>query len=338
MRQSDIPAHHKAYAICRHDRDPAKACEIIVRPTPIPRPNEALVKNRYAGVNAIYDYGLICGAIQRDDAVLPTPFGFESLGEVVAVGERADLHVGDVVVSNRFGCGYAEYFSASAEDLVRVPAMDPRFLALWPTGISAWIALHRTGAMTEGENVFVSAGAGGFGHIAVQLAHHANNRVVTTCSSEAKAQRLRRLGVDVVNYRDVDLAAVLPQYFPDGIDLVLDTVGGAVFDTLVANLANHGRLVSAGFSSDTPNPQPVLASRIYAELYWKSASVRAFMNPLHKSEHPLALATLINLLDRDELEVWLHKPSFKGLESITEAISCLRSGANIGKVMIEFSN
>ncbi len=334
MSQS-LPTKYPALHIKQYAADPAHAVELRDVPLVAPGPGEVLVRNRFAGVNAIYDYGLISGVIERPDAQLPCIFGFESLGEVVAVGSGVELAVGSAVTSLKFGRGYRQYFVAPEAELVVVPALDPRYLVLHPTGISAWLAMHKTGAMGSGEAVFVSAAAGGFGHIATQLAVGAGNRVVVSCGSAEKTKMLLDLGVDaVINYRSEPLAESLQKHFPDGIDLALDTVGGESFDALVANLANHGRLVSAGFTSDAPVPEKIPAARVYAELYWKSASIRGFMNPLHKSAHPEAHAALVELMEQRQLAVWVSEPTFDGLDQVVDAIQFLRAGRNVGKVIV----
>lgn len=330
---------YQALTIQRYSDNLDQALKIVTLPGEAPGAKQVRVRNLYAGVNGFYDYGLISGAIQRSDDELPSCFGFESLGVVEACGSDCELlTVGQTVVSVGFGCAYREFFCANEDALTVMPKPDPRLLALLPSGISALLALTRVGQMGSGESVFIDAAAGGLGHIATQLAVRAGNRVVVSAGSDQKLERLSKFGVDaLINYKTTELAEVLPKLFPNGIDLVLDTVGGKTFDVLVDNLANHARLVTAGHSSDTPHPEPVLAPRIYEKLYWRSASVRAFMNPLFVAEQSAARATLVAMLERDEIEVWVHEPMFSGLAEIPTAIACLRSGQNTGKVIVQIS-
>lgn len=320
---------------CSEDLD--AALKIITIPGEAPGPGQVRVRNLYAGVNGFYDFGLISGAIQRPDAEPMGCFGFESLGVVEACGSDCQLlEVGQIVVSVAFGCAYREYYCAPEQALTILPRADPRLLALLPSGISALLALTLVGQMSHGESIFIDAAAGGLGHVATQLAVRAGNRVVVSAGSDEKLERLSKFGVDAaINYKTTSLQKTLPVLFPSGIDLALDTVGGETFDVLIDNLANHGRLVTAGHSSDTPHEVPVLAPRIYEKLYWRSASVRAFMNPLFVDEQDAARTQLIAMLERDDLEVWVHEPMFKGLAEIPAAIQCLRSGQNTGKVIVQ---
>ncbi len=332
-----MPTTYQALQIFRHATSAAAAVRVVELPEQAPGPGEVLVENHYAGVNGIYDYGLISGAVGRPDAELPFCFGFESVGRVIALGTGvSELTVGQAVASVGFGRAYREQFIAPATDLVAIDEPSPAVLTLIPTGASAWLAVTATGELKTGDRVLVSAAAGGFGHIAVQVARPEASLLVGITGAAAKAARLASLNVDhVINHRDDDLDAALTRYFPDGIDLVIDTVGGAVFDAAVRHLAPHARLVSAGFSADAAAPEAVLRPRIYTELYWKAASVRAFMNPLFDDRQPEARAALFARLARGDLDVWTHTPYFRGLDAVADAINCLRAGKNTGKVVIE---
>ncbi|MEM8983467.1 MAG: zinc-binding dehydrogenase [Pseudomonadota bacterium] len=327
---------HECLEIFRHDNDLAKAIRKVRRPDVDPGDGEVVVANHFAGVNAVYDAGLIRGTVDRADAELPTAFGFESVGRIVAIGPNVSgLAVGQAVASVGFGRAYRERFVAPADDLTPIAAPTPAALTLVPTGISAYLALHITGEIRSSDAVLITAAAGGFGHIAVQVAQASAARVVAVTGSAIKADRLRSLGVAaVINYRDEALPAALDREFPNGIDLALDTVGAATFDAIVPRLAPHGRLVSAGFTADAADKAPVLAPRVYTELYWKAASIRAFMNPLFKDRHPEARDVLFARLESGDLDVWTHEPIFDGLDAVPEALACLLSGANTGKVLV----
>ena len=88
------------------------------------------------------------------------------------------------------------------------------------------MALERVGEMSSHEVVMVTAAAGGTGHIAVQLAKLAGNHVIGTCGSEAKSRLLTELGCDrVINYRLENVADVLKNEYPHGVNLVFECIG-----------------------------------------------------------------------------------------------------------------
>lgn len=334
-----LPKTYRQLVITQHADSVADAVAIRELPLPTPQPGEVLIRNRYAGVNGIYDNRLAKGQLTPTEPYsVPFCFGFESVGEIAAVGSGVTaFREGDGVASVSFGHAYCEYHCIEAARAIAVPEVSPAILALIPTGTSALVALEQVGELSSNERVLVSAAAGGLGHIAAQLAKQRGNHVTALAGTEAKVKRLQGLGLDrVINYREVDdLGAALRAVSAEGFDLILDTVGGAVFDTLVELLANHGRLVVSGFSSDADNPAEVTQRRIYTRLYWKAASVRAFMNPLFAAEQADARERLVKLYRQGELEVWVNEPLFEGLENLPEAVDYLLRGKNLGKVILK---
>ncbi|MBD0266224.1 MAG: zinc-binding dehydrogenase, partial [Tolypothrix sp. Co-bin9] len=269
----------------------------------------------------------------------PFDLGVEAVGEVVAVGDNIqDFQVGNAVVTTVRGGGYREYQVMDANLAIKVREATPEVLTIIPTGISALVALEQVGEMKSNEVVLVTAAAGGTGHIAVQLAKLAGKHVIGTCSSEAKVQLLKELGCDrIINYRTENLNQVLKQEYPNGINLIFECVGKAVFDTCVENLAVRGRLVVVGFISEyAKDLEQITQPRIYQQLFWKAASVRGFLMPHYKEYTAEARDRLLNLFYTDKLKVAVDPTQFQGIESISNAVEYLLSGQNCGKVVVRF--
>jgi hypothetical protein len=321
-------------------QDFKSAIALEALPIPEPAPNEIVICNKFAGINAGFDTLICRGETPYLNLTPPFDLGVEAVGEVVAVGgDVNDFKVGDAVATTVRGGGYREYQAIAANLAVKVREATPEVLTLMPTGISALVALEQAGEMKSQEVVLVTAAAGGTGHIAVQLAKLAGNHVIGTCSSEAKAELLRALGCDrVINYRTENLDRVLKQEYPKGINLVFDCVGKEVFDTCVDNLAIRGRLVAIGFISEyAKNPEQVTQSRIYHKLFWKAASVRGFLMP-HYAEHMVeARDRLLDLFYTGKIRVAVDPTQFRGIESIPAAVEYLLSGKNCGKVVVSFN-
>ena len=112
--------------------------------------------------------------------------------------------------------------------------------------LTAWEGLFDRVGLRSGERVLIHAGAGGVGHVAIQLAQQAGARVITTVSDEAKAAWVRELGAEaVVRYRDEDFVEAVHRWTDGaGVDVVLDTVGGDVCARSLHALTTYGRLVS----------------------------------------------------------------------------------------------
>lgn len=315
------------------------AIEILEVPIPEPAPNEILIRNKFAGVNAGFDTIVCRGDISYVKLAPPFDLGVEAVGEVIAVGSDVKhLQIGDAVVTIHRGGVYREYQCVDANITFKVPKATPEVLTLMPTGVSALVALEQAGEMKSNEVVLVTAAAGGTGHIAVQLAKLAGNHVIGTCSSETKAQLLKELGCErTINYRNEDLNQVLKKEYPNGVNLIFDSVGKAIFDTCVENLAVRGRLVVIGFISEYGNKfEEVTQPRIYHQLFWKAASVRGFLMPLYQEYAAKARERLLNLFYDKKLKLVVDPTQFKGIESIPNAIEYMLSSQNCGKVVVRY--
>jgi NADPH2:quinone reductase len=150
--------------------------------------------------------------------------------------------------------GYAEYAVAPEQSVFPVPhgVSDAAALGIIVQGLSAWHLLKTSAHMAEGESVVVHAAAGGVGSLAVQLAkRYGAGRVIATASSEDKRALALELGADAaVDITREDLADALVQANGGApVDVVLEPIGGRVFDASLDALAPFGRLVVYGISS-----------------------------------------------------------------------------------------
>lgn len=307
---------------------------------PAPAAGQVLIRNRYAGINGLFDR-----AVVRDELpyrLLDPPFdlGVEAVGEIVAIGSGIkQLQIGDFVSTTRFTQAYKEYQLEEADKVWPIPILAPEYVALRPTAVSALVALEQVGQLRDGETVAVTAAAGGLGQFVVQFCQRRGCRVVGICGSSDKVAFLEKLGcAAVINYRTENVATRLRQLAPKGIDLVYDTVGGTLFDVLVEALAVRGRLVVSGYAADmgqTGLPEAVLAPRIYAKIYWKAAQIRSFQNALFTEYHDDASQRILEWYHTGQLQVQMDTHHFKGIEQIPDAIQYHLSGQSIGKVWVE---
>lgn len=320
-------------------QDFQSAVEIVEVGIPAPAPNQVVIRNQFAGINAGFDTLVCQGEVPYVDLKPPFDLGVEAVGEVIAVGHKVEaFNVGDAVATTNRGGGYREYQAVDAGVAVKVPEAIPEILTLMPTGISALVALEQVGQMRSQEVVLVTAAAGGTGHIAVQLAKLAGNHVIGTCGSEVKSQVLKQLGCDrVINYRVEDINQVLKQEYSNGVNLVFECVGKELFDICIDNLAVRGRLVVVGFIAEYANHlERVCQPRIYQKLFWKAASVRGFLMPHYAASMADARDRLLDLFSKDKIQVVIDPIEFKGVESIPAAVDYLLRGQNCGKVVVRF--
>lgn len=317
-----------------------RACARVVHePVRPPGPGQVLVRHHYLGVNGLFDQVVARGELPYRSVAPPCDLGVEAVGRVVEVGPQVTgLRPGDPVATSRFGTGYRLWLVVDAAEALPVPAAAAEYAALRTSAVSALLALERAGGLASGEVVLVTAAAGGLGQFLVQLARLAGNHVIGVCSGPAKLDLLRRLGCDrPVDRAREDLGEVLAKEYPDGVDLAVDSVGGPVFDTVLAQLATGGRLVVVGYASDLGpgRPEPVHRPRVYADLYWKAASVRAFQNAFYAAEHQPTFERLLRLHADGQLRVELDPTRFRGIGSVFDAVDHLVRGHSIGKVVVD---
>ena len=213
-------------------------------PVPDPRAGEVLVRVAAASANPS-DWRLREGQLRKAFLVtFPRTIGRDCAGTVVALGESVtDIAVGDEI----FGVGapdrdgtHAEYTCLNANAVMRRPAALPMMAAttLGVAGLSAYIPLVELARLKSGERVLIHAGAGGVGHLAVQIAHHLGAEVIATCSA-GNADFCRSLGADrVIDYAREDFTAAVRD-----CDVVFDMLGGDVHTRSAAALKPGGRLV-----------------------------------------------------------------------------------------------
>ena len=305
-----------------------------IEPASISEPGhgEILVQNHFAGVNGVYDQMMCMNRVEHTTVVPPTDTGVEAVGIVEAVGPGVSaFEAGQSVATVNVGGGYREWQVCPVDSAFEIPEAQPDILALIPSGVSALLALERVGDMRGDEVVCITAAAGGLGNIMTQLAVNAGNTVVAVCGSDAKADWLSSIGVQrVIQYRRESVPDVIRKEYADGLDLVMDSVGGDLFDVLVENLAPFGRLVVCGYTSDRTPTEKVSQERIYTQLLLESGvSARIHELPVCALRPTTRAKRLLNMYARGEIVPLVDESEFAGLEAVPDAVEYLLSGKNM---------
>lgn len=318
--------------------------QVKVTEMPRPGPDEVLIRNRYVGINAS-DINFTAG---RYFPGITPPFdtGFEAVGEVVSVGTNcSNVKLGTPVGVMQYGA-FSEYIAVPSKRLILLPSLRPDFVPLFVSGSTASISLDLFGKLKPGEKVLVTAAAGGTGQFAVQLAKLAGCHVIGTCSTDSKLEFLKKMGCDrPVNYKRESLATVLKEEYSGGVDVVYESVGGEMINTCIKNLAVGGRLIIIGFVSGYQEASSY-ASRptlpLYQILLQKSASINGFFLNNHSRLVPQHVARLSELCLANKLQSCVDMglqsstgSSFKGINSVFDAVDYLYSSQSIGKVIVD---
>jgi NADPH-dependent curcumin reductase CurA len=227
----------------------ADAFRTVEVPVPDPAPGTALVENLYLSVDP-YHRQMMDGG--DGGFALDSPLEGRALGRVLHSADPG-LRTGDLVLHRRGWRSHA-LVTAGAEGARRVREHAGVPLAahlgiLGGTGLTAYAALTRTAALRPGEDLFVSAAAGGVGTAAARIARLLGaRRIVGSTGSAAKAAHLTaHVGYDAAfDYHDGPVAGQLGRAAPDGIDVYLDNVGGEHLEGALAHLREFGRIAAVG--------------------------------------------------------------------------------------------
>ena len=247
----------RALQIVRHG-EPEELALAEVR-VPAPRVDEITIDVHVAGVN-FADLLVVRGTYQN---LAPLPFspGKEVAGKVIAVGARAtEFQVGDHVLAYVENGGYVEQITVRSSLCHPIPdgldAGDAIGLGL--AFQTAHFALFARGQMKSGEIVLVTGATGGVGIATVQLAKASGAIVVAGCMTASKASFARDHGADhivMLDRADLDQslkAEVAALSGGRGADVVVDNLGGRVFDACLRSLGWCGRIVVVGFAAGAP--------------------------------------------------------------------------------------
>jgi NADPH:quinone reductase-like Zn-dependent oxidoreductase len=293
--------------------------DVVDRDTPIMGPDTVLVRTRAASINPV-DWKIIRGYLaERFPTTLPLVPGWDVAGEVEAIGPAVTaVAVGDRVM------GYARKDWIGEGTWAEQVAVPERGVAAMPTsvgfaeasclplaGLTAYQALVDKLAVGQDDTVLIHAASGGVGTLAVQIARALGVRRVIGTASEGSFDHLRGIGAEPVAYGD-GLEARLREAAPDGVDAVLDLVGGAALELSPGLLTAPERLCSV-----------VDAARVL-ELGGHYVFVRPDADQLGE---------LARMVDAGEVTVRINERF--GLHDVRAAVERAQAGSVRGKVVLE---
>lgn len=216
---------------------------------PEPAAGEVLIRVYAAGINR--------PDIMQRQGLYPSPadaspiLGLEVAGEIIACGAGAsDWRVGDKVCALVNGGGYAEYALAPASQCLPVPLSFSyvQAAALPETFFTVWHNLFQRAQLKAGETVLIHGGSSGIGTVAIQLARAFDAKVFATAGSVDKCQAIESLGGTAIHYREQDFVAVTKEQTQgQGVNVILDMVGGDYIQRNFSAAAKDGRIVNIAF-------------------------------------------------------------------------------------------
>jgi len=313
-----------------------EALQAATIPVPVPGHDEVLVKVAAAGVNRP-DVAQRQGGYPPPPGAPATP-GLEIAGEIVALGTGVtDLKVGDEICALVAGGGYAEYCTAPAPQCLPIPAgySMVEAAALPETFFTVWTNVFQRGALKGGERVLIHGGSSGIGTTAIQLAHARGARVFATAGNEEKCKICEDLGAEkAINYKTEDYGAIVKELTGgEGVDLILDMVGGDYIMRNLDALAVEGRLVQIAFLNGPKDPNFNMLPIMLKRLTVSGSTLR-----------PRSVEQKAQIAEELRQEVWpllengTVKPiidSTYPLKKAAAAHARMESSQHIGKIMLE---
>ena len=296
--------------------------------------NEVLLDVHAAGIN-FPDTLIIEGKYQFKP---PFPFspGGEASGVISAVGEKVShLKVGDRVMALTGWGSCAEQIAVPAYNILPMPdAMDFTTAAAFSMTYGTAIhALKQRGALQAGETLLVLGASGGVGLAAIEIGKAMGARVIAAASSAEKLEVARQAGADeLINYQDEDVRERLKTLTKgQGVDVVIDPVGGDLFETVFRSIAWNGRMLVIGFASGTipslPVNLPLLKGAAVIGVFWGSFAQRQPQD---------------NVANFEQLFAWFAEGKLKplvsqtfALEDTAQAINTLAARKAVGKLVIK---
>jgi len=254
----------------RHDPKgcPATALMVAEMDIPKPGPGEVLIKTAHIGVNRP-------DVLQRSGNYNPPPgaspvLGLELSGKIVELGEGVtQWKVGDEVCALTPGGSYAEYCVTPAGHCLPIPkGMTLLEAAAIPENyFTVWTNVFERAKLQPGETILIHGGSSGIGLTAIQLAKQFGATVYTTVGNAQKAKFCLEIGADVaINYKEQDFVdEVKALTNKQGVNVILDMVGGSYIAKNVSLLALEGRLAQIAFlegSQTTFDFMPVMTKRL----------------------------------------------------------------------------
>ena len=304
---------------------------------PQPGTGEILIEVAYAGVNRP-------DVLQRAGKYPPPPgaspiLGLEVAGRVVALGAglgECEWQVGDRVAALAPGGGYAEFCAVPAAHVLPVPESASFSLAaaLPETWFTVWANLMGLAHLQRGERLLVHGGSSGIGLAAIQLAKHVGAEVFVTVGRADKAAFCKDFGADhVIDYRQEDfLACIKDMTAGEGVDVVLDMVGGRYLQKDVSALRRDGRLVMIAFLEGSKTEfdfMPVMMKRLTltgSTMRSRSlAEKAAIRDALRREVWPALMAEKLKT----------HVCAVFPLERAGDAHRLMESGQHVGKIVLQ---
>ena len=319
---------------------PGAAFRMAAVPRPAPQPGQVLVRIAASAVNPL-DLKIRAGQAAHARQPLPAILGIDLAGTVEAAGDGVtEFRPGDEVYGMTGGVGglqgsLAQYAAVDADLLAPKPAnLTMRNAAALPlVFITAWEGLVDRAAVHAGQKVLVHGGAGGVGHIAIQIARALGADVFATGSATSLAY-IKRLGAVPIDYRAMTVEKYVAKYNDGrGFDIVYDTVGGATLDASFNAVARFGHVVSAlGWGTHAVAPLSFRAAS-YSGVF----TLLPMLTGEGRAHHGEIMREATRLVEAGKLVPRVDPRNFT-LSSVGDAYRAIEANDAAGKIVVNVND
>jgi len=300
--------------------------------TPIPKKNEVLIEVKACGMN--FPDVLIVQGLYQFRPEFPFAPGGEIAGVITQIGAKvSNFKVGDKVVALTGWGGCAEAVVTTTDRIFHLPdgiEWSVAATAFYTYG-TMFHALKDRANLQKGEKVLILGASGGIGTAAIDLAKWLGAEVIAAASTQEKLQVCQEKGADhLINYVEEDLKKAVKKLYPQGIDVVVDPVGGDYTETALRTLGWNGRHLIIGFTAGNipkiPMNLPLLKGCKIVGVFWGSFAAR------FPERYRAETSELIELLQNKSIQP--HIQHTYTLENAQQAIKDLQNRKAVGKIVV----
>lgn len=302
---------------------------------------EFLIKVLFLSVAPVMKFYMLDGAGIEEPMEFGDTMRGRGVGEVIE-SRHPDFKVGAIVQGK---CGWQEYVICDGSPYHMMYEVNKHGLSystslgiLGMTGFTSYFGLYKVGAVKAGENVLVSAAAGGVGSNVGHLSKIKGAKAVGLAGTDEKCRLLtEKLGyLGAINYKKENVSARIDHFFPDGINVYFDNVGGQILDIALTKLNRYSRVVLCGRISqygDRDNPNYFLKN--WHKVGATRSKMEGFFIYDYEADFPTAEREMAQWIKEGKMTY--HEDMLEGLENMPVALNRLFTHENIGKQLVKIS-
>jgi NADPH-dependent curcumin reductase CurA len=311
--------------------------ELVETNIPQPKDGEILVQCEYVSLDPAMRGWINAGKSYIAPVELNDVMRAGGVGRIIE-SNHPDFKAGEYVYGQT---GIQQYIVTDGKGWHKVdPSLAPLPMylgTLGMPGMTAYFGILEVGELKEGDAVLVSGAAGAVGSIVGQIAKIKNCKVIGIAGGTDKCKYIvDELGFDgAIDYKKDNIASKLKEYFPNGIDVYFDNVGGIILEHALSKLAMHARIVICGAISQYNNTTPIKGPSNYLSLLVNRASMKGMVVFDYAKDYQKAGMQMGQWMMQGKLKS--KEDVYEGIENFHDTFLRLFSGDKMGKLVLKVS-